>query len=220
MSDWLDPELRGMLDDAKELDRPPPDAKAAISAAVRAKVAAAPLPSPPGLRVPAWTLAIAFGAGATLGALAMRESKPSEPPTIPSAELPAPTTTTTTTTSSSAAPIETTTALAPPSASASAPPTPTPVLPAVDLERERVILEAAKVALARGDGDAALDAVHDHQKRFPDGALAEERDALEIQALVATGDRSAASARAARFRTKYPKSLFLPAVQATLEVDP
>jgi hypothetical protein len=55
-----------------------------------------------------------------------------------------------------------------------------------------------------------------HQRRFPDGRLAEERERLRIQALIDSGDRSGARARAEEFRRRYPKSIFLPAIEAAL----
>ena len=80
------------------------------------------------------------------------------------------------------------------------------------LAEERSLIEIARAGLARGDGDAALNAVRDHAKRFPEGVLAEEREALAVQALAVQGNADQARARARAFRAKYPGSLFRSAV--------
>ena len=48
------------------------------------------------------------------------------------------------------------------------------------------------MALARRDWLSSLEAVRAHRQRFPQGQLAEERDALEVQALAAGGHSAAA----------------------------
>ena len=58
----------------------------------------------------------------------------------------------------------------------------------------------------------ALSATDAHAKRFPRGRLAEEREAIAVQALAAKGDRVAARARAERFRRTFPNSIFRAAV--------
>jgi hypothetical protein len=85
------------------------------------------------------------------------------------------------------------------------------------LPAERELLEQGRAALGRGDSARALAAVARHQKRFPHGQLAEERESLWIRALVAAGEPDAARARAADFRARYPRSIFLPVVEATVK---
>ena len=75
--------------------------------------------------------------------------------------------------------------------------------------RERALLEDARQALARHAPGRALARLRDHGTEFPDGTLAEEREALAVQALVASGDRRAARARATNFRDHYSDSIFL-----------
>jgi len=77
---------------------------------------------------------------------------------------------------------------------------------------ERLLIDAARSALARGDGSAALKALSQHQQEFPAGALAEERDALNVQSLAAIGRMNEAGEQAGRFRKRYPTSLLLPIV--------
>jgi hypothetical protein len=84
------------------------------------------------------------------------------------------------------------------------------------LTREREILDVARTAIGRGDGAHALEAASRHQREFPRGQMAEEREALAIQALVRLERRSEAEARAARFRRSYPSSVFLPVIDVAL----
>jgi hypothetical protein len=89
-----------------------------------------------------------------------------------------------------------------------------------DLSREREILDIAKTALGRGDASAALARTEDHARTYPRGALAEEREALAVQALVAAGRAAEAKSRAARFAKVFPKSVLLPAVRASIGEEP
>ncbi len=102
--------------------------------------------------------------------------------------------------------------------------TPTPsaasggkVGPLRDLSAERMLLDGARAALGRGDPAAAVVAAKAHEQRFPRGALAEEREALYIQALAQSGKLPEARARAARFKQTYPDSMLLPAVSAATQ---
>jgi hypothetical protein len=94
----------------------------------------------------------------------------------------------------------------PPSAAASASP----------LSRERALLDAARSALAAGDHARALALLDTHARTFAKPQLGEEREALAIQALAASGRYDEARARGARFRASTPGSLFMPAIDATL----
>jgi hypothetical protein len=118
----------------------------------------------------------------------------SAPPEAPSATEPAP----------SVAATTTATAAARPPAAAS------------DFSAERSLLERARSALARSDGTAAMAAIDEHQRRFPSGSLAEEREALAVRALLASGKRAEAERRAAAFGKRYPNSLFSKMLDADL----
>ena len=85
---------------------------------------------------------------------------------------------------------------------------------------ERLLLDEARGALTSQEPDRALSLLSDHARRFAHPQLGEEREALAIQALVGTGRYDEARARADRFRTSAPNSLFLPAVDATLASIP
>ena len=85
-----------------------------------------------------------------------------------------------------------------------------------ELAAERVLLDTARMGLARGDSGACLDALARHEKQFPRGQLVEEREALTVQALAAAGRLPEAGERAARFRSHFPGSVFLPIVDSAL----
>lgn len=74
---------------------------------------------------------------------------------------------------------------------------------------ELAVLEPARSAVARGDFGAALAAAAEHQRQFPSGLLSEERSALRVRALWASGRVDEANAAAAAFRQRYPRSVLL-----------
>ncbi len=84
------------------------------------------------------------------------------------------------------------------------------------LAAERALIETGRTALARGDHASALEALNRHESSFPKGQLAEEREALAIQTLVAAGRAREAVERGARFRLRYPESILLPVVDESL----
>lgn len=81
------------------------------------------------------------------------------------------------------------------------------------LAEERAVLERARTALWRGSFEEALSAVAEHSLRFPAGELAEEREALWVQALRGAGHEAEAGRRAEAFRRAYPESILLPVVE-------
>jgi hypothetical protein len=89
-----------------------------------------------------------------------------------------------------------------------------------ELAAESAILDIARAAIARGEADHALAAVDRHASAFPHGMLREEREALGVKALVLAGRGDQARAREARFRARYPESLFLPALESALRSIP
>ncbi len=102
------------------------------------------------------------------------------------------------------------------------PPTPKPVVPVVEapakpasgrdvsLSAERALLEVARAAMAKGDLPATFTALEKHQHDFANGRLAEEREALFIQALHAAGREAEAASRTERFNKQFPDSLLAP----------
>ena len=67
-----------------------------------------------------------------------------------------------------------------------------------------------------GWSEALLPAVHEHETRWPHGALEEEREVLAIRALARSGQTAAACSRAARFRRRFPASMLSDVVSSTL----
>lgn len=73
---------------------------------------------------------------------------------------------------------------------------------------ELELVQNAQSALG-SDAARALALTSDHARRFPGGALAQERDVIAIDALVRTGRAAEARARAEAFRARYPSSAHL-----------
>ncbi len=74
----------------------------------------------------------------------------------------------------------------------------------------------ARAEAARANVDQALSLLELHQRLYPDGALAQEREALAIEVLVRAGDAERAKARARRFAAGYPQSAHGPRVRALI----
>ena len=88
------------------------------------------------------------------------------------------------------------------------------------LTAQQALLDEARTALARGDEKAALRAIDLHARRYPDSVMTEEREALAIKALIASGNYAEARARSGRFRARYPRSLLLPSIDEALSEIP
>jgi hypothetical protein len=115
-------------------------------------------------------------------------------------------------------PVRTAPVVASPAVAPSAPPPPPES--DKDLAAERSLLEVARTAFSRGQPKDALDQLDLHERQFPTGRLSEEREALRVMALAASGKRQDARARAARFVQEHPDSLLRPAVEAAVTDPP
>lgn len=119
------------------------------------------------------------------------------------------------TTSASAAASASTLVVDPPKpaplASASARPSASAAMPspAVDLVRERELVDAARAALSKGHPDETLRLLREHEQRFGAGQLVEEREALFVVAFARSGKKDAARGRLAAFRKAHPTSPML-----------
>ena len=71
------------------------------------------------------------------------------------------------------------------------------------------VLDPARKSIARGDYTGAMGAIARHQREYPRGQLAEEREALRVRALWGTGQKASAESAAAAFRQRYPRSMLL-----------
>jgi len=89
------------------------------------------------------------------------------------------------------------------------PPPPRAAAPPVerdDLPAELRWIESAQTALAADDVPAARAALRGHARAFPHGHLSEEREALEVQVLCASGRSDEARRAAAAFVARHPTS--------------
>jgi hypothetical protein len=75
------------------------------------------------------------------------------------------------------------------------------------------LLRQARAAVVRENFEAALVPLAEHARRFKDGRLAEEREALRVKALAGLGRTEEARHAAASFRAHFPHSVLLPAVR-------
>jgi hypothetical protein len=78
---------------------------------------------------------------------------------------------------------------------------------------ELAILQRARAAVASARFSAALESIAEHQRRFPNGLLQEEREALRVKALAGLGETDAARSAARRFREKFPNSVLSPRLE-------
>jgi RNA polymerase sigma factor (sigma-70 family) len=88
---------------------------------------------------------------------------------------------------------------------AAAAPPPAPSTPSSrDEDAEHLILDRARAGLRRGLHDEALVTLMAHERRYPDGALAEERDVLVIEAYLRSGKPAIARRRIERYARDHP----------------
>ena len=69
------------------------------------------------------------------------------------------------------------------------------------------LLEPARQAVSAGNLASALGSIAAHERRFPNGRLAEEREALRVKALRGLGRTDDARRAAAEFRQQFPRSV-------------
>lgn len=86
--------------------------------------------------------------------------------------------------------------------------------------QEQEILQRAQAAYARRRFSTALVALAEHARRFPDGHLAEEREALRVRSLLALGRRDDARSAATAFAARFPRSVLLPRVESEASAPP
>jgi len=104
---------------------------------------------------------------------------------------------------------------------APAPDTGKPVLSKADAARAELrLLRQARAAVARAAYAAAMQPIAEHTRRFKDGRLAEEREALRVKALAGLGRTDEARRAAKAFRARFPRSVLLPAVSQMPASEP
>ena len=79
----------------------------------------------------------------------------------------------------------------------------------IPTNEELHLLRAARQDVTRGDFARALAVIGEHARRFRNGSLVEEREALRVKALAGLGRRDDAKRAAAQFRARFPHSVFL-----------
>lgn len=77
---------------------------------------------------------------------------------------------------------------------------------------ELALLQRARSAVARRDFSAAMTALREYARRFPNGRLIEERDALRVKALCGLGRRTDARRAFVAFERRFPRSPLLQAL--------
>ena len=82
------------------------------------------------------------------------------------------------------------------------------------------LLQHAHLAYARRDFRGALALVAEHARRFHDGPLAEECEALRVESLLAAGHSVEARRAAVLFAKRFPRSVLLPGIVETSHEDP
>ena len=83
-----------------------------------------------------------------------------------------------------------------------------------DLAAEMAVLRRAGAQIRTGEGRRALTTLEEHARRFPQGQLVEDREALRVQALCAAGDDAGARAAARAFESAHPRSPHLERVRS------
>jgi hypothetical protein len=108
-------------------------------------------------------------------------------------------------------------------ASTAAPPAPgevraeeprAPVL-APGLDAELALMRRARAALVEGRAEDALAALDEHSRRFPGGALAEERAMQRVAALCLLGRADAAREEGQRFVADHPRSSYVTSIRSS-----
>jgi hypothetical protein len=205
----LSPKVRALLDRERAIPPQPATVRARALARARAAiVAGSPMQSTPPRavpRIPWFATAALIGAAAAVGAgayeirghWARAPRPPAAAPTLAEAATP----------------------LAPSAATATAEPTSAPSgsigtaqSPQDAASAELHLLRQARAAVARGDFAAALPAIAEHARRFKNGRLAEEREALRVKALAGLGRTEEARRAATAFEGRFPHSVLLPAI--------
>ena len=92
---------------------------------------------------------------------------------------------------------------------------PAAVAPANRLD-ELAAVERARRQLTQGDPAGARRYIAEYRVTFTQGRFTEEIDALEVEALAASGERASAKAKATEFLTRYPSSPYARRLRSVL----
>jgi hypothetical protein len=86
-------------------------------------------------------------------------------------------------------------------------PAPLPSNAAPSVDQDALLLQEARAVMAQ-DPSRALTLTRDHELRYPTSALAEERQALRIEALARSGGREEAQRELQTFKARFPRSIY------------
>lgn len=89
----------------------------------------------------------------------------------------------------------------------------------LDSLREDLLISRARVALNRDLLHAAMLAIANHARRFPQGTLSEEREHLAVLTLYRQGRTDLALRRARAFLSTYPRSIHRDSVSAVISAN-
>ncbi len=196
----LSPDTRALLASLAVSHDPPPDAAERVRARVAAQAAVAPTVGPR----PWWLAAVGLGVVAVIAAWWSTRA----PAAVPVVAAPR---TVATVVEPAAPPAR---VVAPPVVAAApalvAPvvvaPRPARVAERDDLAAELRLIQQAQTALAGSDMAGAQAALRSHARTFPHGHLVEEREALGVQVLCASGRTEEARRAGAAFVARHPGS--------------
>jgi hypothetical protein len=82
------------------------------------------------------------------------------------------------------------------------------------------ILQPSRSAVAQGDFAAALRSITEHERRYPDGQLREEREALRIQALTGLHRTDEVRRAVVAFRERFPHSVLISRMNESVRTTP
>jgi hypothetical protein len=218
-------DVRALLERGNRVPQQPETVRARVLARARA-TAASPLPPlqpapqtpfPRHLATPAAAVTAAGAIAATVFSLSGTWSHPAPGPSTSSQVTnAAPALTATLAPTPAPAPLPTGPSAVPPSrAPAQARASRSEPLQA-SYEAELGLIRSAHASYASHDFANALAMVGEHAQRFPQGLLAEEREALRIRSLAGTGRTKDAERAVSAFARRFPRSVLLPRLRAEL----
>jgi len=94
------------------------------------------------------------------------------------------------------------------------------VRPGGERAGELAVLRRAQGAYANGDYAAVVAIIDQHARRFTNGRLAEEAEALRVRSLARCGRGGEAERGLAAFARRFPHSVLLPALRRSVENEP
>ena len=80
-------------------------------------------------------------------------------------------------------------------------------------------MRQARQDVTRGDYAGALATIAEHVRKFRNGALIEEREALRVKSLAGLGRHDEAMRAAAQFHARFPHSVLLSTFEHMREAD-